>query len=212
MTDAAASSNGSQNAAGNGGAGATGGDAAVAATGSAATGAQGNGQPAATTQAQTTTTTADPFAGLKAPAGFDAAHLPKIIEVAKGYGLTAENAQKLINDTHARQVQAKADMDAALAKQKAEWHEAIKADKEYGGDKFEASLQRAQKVIGEIDQKIAPGIKKLIEASGYGDEPSVVRLFNYLGAQNREDTFAAGGNNAAGNTPLTLTEQLYPKS
>jgi len=211
MTDAVATAaNGSQTAAGNGGgAGAAGGDAAAAGaqtasgtnTGNAAQQNQsGTGQQGA----------ADPFAGLKAPEGFDAAALPKLIEVAKGYGLDAKNAQKLLNDTHTRQVQAKADMEAALAKQKADWHDAIKADKEYGGEKFQASLQRAQKVVGEIDTKIAPGIKQLLDASGYGEHPAVVRLFNYLGQANREDSFAAGGDNSAGEKPLE--DVLYPKA
>jgi len=220
MTDAAATSaNGSQTAAGNGSAGAAGGAAATGAaasgtdtgnagqqnqTGAGQQGAQ-SGQPAAAAAG------ADPFAGLKAPEGFDAAALPKLVEVAKAYGLNAENAQKLLNDTHARQVQAKADMDASLAKQKAEWHDAIKADKEYGGEKFAASLQRAQKVVGDVDAKIAPGIKQLLNDSGYGEHPAVVRLFNYLGQANREDTFAAGGDNAVGEKPPTLVNLLYPK-
>jgi hypothetical protein len=154
---------------------------------------------------------AAPAYDLKPPEGFDAAAVPKVVEVAKAYGLTPEKAQQLLNDTHARQVQAKADTDAALAKQKAEWHDTIKADKEYGGEKFAASLQRAQKVVGEIDGKIAPGIKQLLDDSGYADHPAVVRLFNYLGAENREDSFAAGGNNAAGSGAQTLTDLLYPK-
>jgi len=216
MTDAAATSaNGSQTAAGNGGAGATGGAAATGAaasgtdTGNAAqqnqnaNGAQ-SGQPASAAAGT------DPYASLKAPEGFDPAALPKIAEIAKVYGLNAEAAQKLLNDTHTRQVQAKADMDAALAKQKAEWHEAIKADKDYGGEKFEASLQRAQKVVGEIDAKIAPGIKQLLDGSGYGEHPAVVRLFNYLGQANREDSFAAGGDNSAGEKPIE--DVLYPKA
>lgn len=163
--------------------------------------------PAAQPNAAPTAPAADPFASLKAPEGFDVAAMPKLVEVAKTYGLNAESAQKLLNDTHARQVQAKADMDAAMAKQKADWHETIKADKDYGGDKFAASLQRAQKVVGEIDSKIAPGIKQLLDDSGYGEHPAVVRLFNYLGAENREDTFAGGENNAT--SPADLGTRLF---
>lgn len=151
---------------------------------------------------------AAPVYELKAPSGFDAAALPKMVEVAKAYGLTPAAAQKLLDDTHARQVQAKADMDAALVKQKAEWHDAIKADKDYGGEKFAASLQRAQKVVGEVDAKVAPGIKQLLDDSGYGEHPAVVRLFNYLGQANREDSFAGGESNAAGEKPLENV--LYP--
>jgi hypothetical protein len=163
------------------------------------------------TGAAATQTSAAEFT-LKAPEGFDAAALPKIAEVAKTYGLTPAAAQKLLDDTHANQTKAKAELDASLAKQKAEWHDAIKADKEYGGEKFAASLQRAQKVVGEVDAKIAPGIKQLLDDSGYGEHPAVVRLFNYLGQANREDTFAAGGDNAARNAPKTLAETLYPKT
>lgn len=195
----------------------------TAATGTAAAAAAA---PAATTPPTPATVTtapvttdpaaaggaADPYAGLKAPEGFDPAAMPKIAEVAKAYGLDAKNAQKLLDDTHASSLKAKADMEAALAKQKAEWHASIKADKEYGGEKFQASLERAQKVVGEIDQKIAPGLKELLDASGYGEHPAVVRLFNYLGAQNREDSFATGNNNAAGEHPKTLTQLLYPTS
>lgn len=211
MTDAAATSaNGSQTAAGNGGgAGAAGGDAAAA--GAQAASGTNTGNAAQQNQSGTgQQSAADPFAVLKAPEGFDPAALPKIIELAKAYDIKPEKAQKLLDETHARQVQAKKDMDAALAKQKADWHEAIKADKDYGGEKFQASLQRAQKVVGEIDTRIAPGIKQLLNDSGYGEHPAVVRLFNYLGQANREDTFAAGGDNAAGEKPLE--DVLYPKT
>ncbi len=221
MTEAAAAAaNGSQqsaNGAAGAGAGAAGGSNAGAQgtqanAGQQSTGDQGkqNGQgtAAAGTGAAAAATGTEQAYDLKAPAGFDAAALPKIAEVAKSYGLTPAAAQKLLDDTHARQVQAKADMDASLAKQKAEWHDAIKADKDYGGEKFAASLQRAQKVVGEVDAKVAPGIKQLLDDSGYGEHPAVVRLFNYLGQANREDSFAAGESNAAGEKPLETV--LYP--
>lgn len=215
MTEAAAAAaaNGSQ-------------PAASAAAGAGAASGTGGGQPAGTAPASTTTAPAtsgtpapaaagtqaaasEPVYDLKPPAGFDAAAVPKIVELAKAYGIAPDKAQKLLDETHARQVQAKADLEAALAKQKAEWHEAIKADKDYGGEKFQASLERANKVVGEIDAKIAPGIKQILDSTGYGDHPAVVRLFNYLGQQNREDTFAGGGGNSAG-ADVPMHERWYP--
>lgn len=154
----------------------------------------------------------EPAYSLKAPDGFDAAALPKIIEIAKSYGIAPDKAQKLLDDTHASQVQAKKDLDAALAKQKSDWHAEILADKEIGGDAFKATMERAQKVIGEADAKIAPGIKQILDETGYGDHPAVVKLFAYLGRENREDTFAAGDDNKAGDgKPQTLVDILYPK-
>lgn len=165
--------------------------------------------PVASANTTTATAATEPVYNLKAPEGFDPAGVSRVVELAKLYGIAPDKAQKLLEDTHATHSKAKADMDAALAKQKADWHAAIMADKEIGGENFKPTLERAQKVINEIDQKISPGIKQLLEESGYGDEPRVVRLFAALGRANREDTFATGGNPAPG--PRPLHEVLYPK-
>jgi hypothetical protein len=148
---------------------------------------------------------------LKAPQGFDPSGLARVVEVAKLYGIAPEKAQKLLDDTHANQIKAKADTDAALAKQKSEWHAEIQSDKEIGGEQFKATMERAQKVINEIDQKIAPGIKKLLDDSGYGDEPRVVRLFAYLGRANREDSFATSDRSGNDSSPKSLAQLFYPK-
>jgi hypothetical protein len=140
----------------------------------------------------------------------DPAALPKIIERARAYGIAPEKAQKLVEDAHAASLQAKKDMDAALAKQKTDWHAEILADKTIGGEKFAATIARAQQVITKIDAGIAPGIAKILTDTGYGDHPAVVRLFAHLGEQNREDTFAVGAGPSAGTGPQTLTQMLYP--
>lgn len=217
MTDAVATdANGSQTAAGNGGgAGVAGGDAAAtsAQSGAQTTTGQQNGNGQGAQGGKPAATGADPFAGLKAPEGFDAAAMPKLVEVAKSYGLNAENAQRLLNDTHTRQVQAKADADTAAAKGKADNIEALKADKDFGGDKFAPNMQRMQQAVDKIDARI-PGVKAMMGRIPEHDPdyPIAVRMFALLGEQGREDSFAAGGDNAAGQKPPTLVNLLYPKS
>lgn len=209
MTEAAANANGS-NSAGNTGASNAGGNAG----GTQSQQTTNTTQNAAGTQTQNADSgkqTAPVEYNLKAPEGFDAAGLPKIAEVAKNWGLTPENAQKLLDQTHAAQIKAKADTEAALAKQKQEWVDAVKADPVIGGEKFDATIARAMKVVGELDQKIAPGIKQLLESSGYGDHPVVVRLFAYLGEKNREDSFSTPGGAPAGEKP-TIEQMLYPST
>ena len=208
MTEAAASANGS-NAAEN-----------TAANSSAGTQTQttettqqtaGNQTQTAASGEQKNQQASAPEFKLKAPEGFDPAGLPKIAEVAKNWGLTPENAQKLLDQTHANQIKAKADTEAALSKQKQEWVDAVKADPAIGGEKFEATIARAVKVVGEIDAKVAPGIKQLLESTGYGDHPAVVRLFAYLGEKNREDSFSTPGGAPAG-APQTMEQILYPST
>lgn len=187
-------------------------EAAAAAAPAAAPASAPAAAPAAAAPASTTTTTttpaaADPYASLKAPEGFDAAAMPKLAEVAKSYGLTPEAAQRLLDDTHARQVKAKQDAVAAKAKVDAENLEAIKADKDFGGEKFQASIQRAQQVIDKLEPRV-PGLKARL--AEIGNDAMIVRLFNIIGEGNREDTFATGGNNAAGEAEKTLAQRLYP--
>ena len=164
---------------------------------------------AATVPASTPAVVADagPAYDLKAPDGFDAAALPKLVEIAKSYGISPENAQKLVADTHARQVAAQSEDAAARAKVDAENLDAIRADKDFGGEKMAASLQRAQQVVDKLEARV-PGLKAKLE--GAMNDPVVVRLFNILGEGNREDTFAAGGGNASG-APKSLADLLYPK-
>lgn len=207
---AAASATGTQQNAGGATTGATTGGQQTTGTQTQQTGQ--TGQTGATGTAATSTQTAtEPVYNLKAPEGMDPAALPKIIERAKAYGIAPEKAQKLVDDAHAASLQAKKDMDTALAKQKADWHAEILADKTIGGEKFKATMERAQQVITKIDAGVAPGIAKILADTGYGDHPAVVRLFAHLGEQNREDTFAVGGGRSAGEQPQTLTSLLYPK-
>jgi hypothetical protein len=185
--------------------------AAPAAAPAPATAAATTPAPAAVASPAPAAAASEPAYNLKAPEGMDPAALPKIIERAKAYGISPEKAQQLVDDAHKSQVQAKTDMDAALAKQKADWHAEILADKNIGGDKFQATIARAQQVITKIDAGVAPGIAKILADTGYGDHPAVVRLFAHLGEQNREDTFAVGGGPSAGEQPQTLAQMLYPK-
>ncbi len=210
MTEVAATAAGTATAASGG---ATGGQSATTST-TASTAATSNGTTqgqaaGATQQATTTSADAPSYDGLKAPEGFDAALVPKFIERAKVYGISPEKAQVWIEDAAKNMAAQKQAMDAALAKQREEWHSEIKADKTIGGEKFQATLQRAQQVVDKIDANIAPGIKKILADTGYGDHPAVVRLFAHLGEQAREDTFVSGGGQSAGQQKQ-LHQILYP--
>lgn len=119
-----------------------------------------------------------------APEGqaLDANALAVFEPIAKELGLTQEQAQKLV-DIYPQIQQQQAE---AWSKQIAEWGEQVKADKEIGGDKFNASVGLAQRAL---DQFGNPELREYLNASGLGNHPALVRFCAKVGKSMAEDSF-----------------------
>lgn len=119
-----------------------------------------------------------------APEGqeLDANALSVFEPIAKELGLTQEQAQKLV-DIYPQIQQQQAE---AWSKQIAEWGEQVKADKEIGGDKFNASVGLAQRAL---DQFGNPELREYLNASGLGNHPALVRFCTKVGKSMAEDSF-----------------------
>jgi hypothetical protein len=101
--------------------------------------------------------------------------------------LYSEQQDKIV----AAEQAAEAAISEMLAKEEAEWAKAAKADKEYGGQKWEA----AQAVIARGSQKLAtPEAVALFKGQRLGNHPEVLRMFYRAGLLTGED----GGLNAGG--------------
>ena len=85
------------------------------------------------------------------------------------------------------------------------WREEVARDPELGGARFEASVARAQLALGRFDE--GGRIGRLLEASGYGNHPDIVRFFNRLADAVMEDV-PAPGTAEGGLAPLE--ERMYP--
>ena len=85
------------------------------------------------------------------------------------------------------------------------WRDEVARDPEIGGARFEASVTRAQLALGRFDE--GGRIGRLLEASGYGNHPDIVRFFNRLADAVMEDV-PAPGSPEAGLAPLE--ERMYP--
>jgi hypothetical protein len=140
-----------------------------------------------------------------APEGkeYDAAVLEPFKAAAKEANLTQDAAQKLL-DT----------MAPALAERQAEqvkavqdgWLEASRSDKEFGGDKLQENLAVAKK---GLDAYASPELKTLLNETGLGSHPEVIRFMFKVGQSTKEDSFVAGG------TPkgaADITKSLYPNT
>lgn len=123
----------------------------------------------------------------------DANALAVFEPIAKELGLSQEQAQKLV-DIYPQIQQQQAE---AWSKQVADWGEQVKADKEIGGDKFNASVGAAQRAL---DQFGNTELREYLNASGLGNHPALVRFCAKVGKAMAEDIFVVpnqGGQRSA---------------
>lgn len=124
----------------------------------------------------------------KAPDGvsFDEGVIGAFSEVAKDLNLPQDQAQKVLDKMApviaARQLE---QLEAA----RVEWADAAKADKEFGGEKLTENLGTAKKAL---DAFATPELRVLLDQSGLGNHPEVIRMFYRAGKAISEDRFVSG--------------------
>lgn len=130
----------------------------------------------------------------------DAAAAEELGSIAKELKLSQADAQKFA-DVGAKMVQRQAEAHQALVQT---WVDAVKADKEIGGDKLNENLALARKTIDTFG---TPELKAILNQSGMGNHPEIVKLAFKVGKAISDDGFVRGGNT----TPqLSAAEILYP--
>lgn len=122
--------------------------------------------------------------------------------VAKGLGLSQEQAQKLV-DLDVKRAQDQANAHAETVKG---WANELKADKEYGGDNLTATLASCKQVM---DKFASPALREYMDATGLGNHPELVRFVARIGKGLSEDTFVKGGTTT---TPADPAKVMYPNS
>jgi hypothetical protein len=134
---------------------------------------------------------------------FDPRTIGAFSEVAKELGMPQESAQKILD----KMAPAMAEKEAARMEEiRNEWADAAKADKEFGGDKLTDSLASAKKALDAFG---SPELKDLLNQSGLGNHPDVIRFMVRAGKAISEDGFVSGAR-GAGNT--ASAQNLYSKS
>jgi hypothetical protein len=186
---------------------------------------EANGQPAAGAQDQSATddgksgdgkdaTDGDKPAGapeqyedFKAPDGvtLDAEVTGEFKALAKELNLPQEKAQQ-VADLGAKLAQKwQAQQATALTEAAAKWAADSQADKEFGGDKLQENLATAKKALDTFG---SPELKTLLNESGLGNHPEIIRMLFKAGTAISEDRLVAG---KPGATPVQSTAQrMYP--
>jgi hypothetical protein len=140
----------------------------------------------------------------RAPEGLqlDDAVIGAFSEVAKELDLPQEAAQKVIDKMAPVFAARQAEQLKAVS---AEWTRASMADKEFGGEKIAENLAMAKKAL---DDFATPELRKLLDETGLGNHPEVIRVFYRAGKRLSEDV-VVGGRRAAGSDDI---RSLYPNS
>jgi hypothetical protein len=134
----------------------------------------------------------------------DDAVLGEFSGVAKELNLTQEHAQKVL-DRMAPVLQAR--QTDQLQAASAGWAQAAKADSEFGGDALSENLATAKKAL---DAFASDGLKALLNESGLGNHPEVIRLFYRTGKAISEDRLVTGSGST--NTNPGDARRLYAAS
>lgn len=145
------------------------------------------------------------YADFNVPEGLeiDADVLGSFKEVARELGISQEHAQKLI-DLQAGLVQKQAEaMQAALTAQAQQWADAVKADKDLGGERYDATVTAAAKAVERFG---TPELRTLLNETGLGNHPEMVRAFYRIGQALSEDNLVQGGTQTTGKS---LAERLW---
>lgn len=134
----------------------------------------------------------DEYADFKVPEGMpvDADLLNDFKPVAKELGLSQDKAQKLIDLYAGKVAPMMAQRQAeAWGKQLEAWASECKADKEIGGDKYDAAVEDAKRVVNTLGTS---ELKKVFDDYGLGNNPELVRVFSRMAKYLKEDTFVDG--------------------
>lgn len=146
---------------------------------------------------------------LKLPDGWDAKSpvVEKLRALATEKKLDAPTTQALL-DLHAAEAQAR---EASLVQTFNGWNEALKTDKEFGGQAFEANAQIARKSMVKF---ATPELQQLLEETGFGSHPELVRFAYRVGKALGEDSMAGtgGGIRPTPKTENDLLRERYPNS
>lgn len=132
----------------------------------------------------------------------DDAGLKAFSEIARKADLSNDSAQLFLSELAPVMAQRFQDQASAIQQQ---WADAAKADKEFGGDKFDENLATAQKALDKFG---TPELTQFLIDTGLGKHPELIRAFVKVGRAVSEDSLVTG--NGSQNTGKSVAERMFP--
>lgn len=143
---------------------------------------------------------------LTAPEGYPISEgaLKGLNEVCKSANLNEEQAKAVMAYMQGNYTSFVAQQQEAMQAQAKTWIGEFQADKEFGGDKFNASLADAQRALATFDE--GGTVSKMLAETGYGNNPDVLRIFARVGRALGEDKLIGNG---SGGESVPLEDRLF---
>jgi hypothetical protein len=116
--------------------------------------------------------------------------LEEFQNVAKDMGLSQSKAQALIDLANKNAVAQQQAQQEAWNKQRETWVNELKSDQDFGGQKFDETISRAQRALTNFG---SDNLKQLLNDSGLGDNPELVRLLAKVDRATSEKEPVEGG-------------------
>lgn len=132
--------------------------------------------------------------------------IDSVTAFAKENNLSNEAAQKLLDSKASQYAEFQQGQQEFLRTQQTRWLEETKADKEIGGDKFDQSIALAKLPIAKY---ASPGLRKMLDDSGLGNHPEVIKMFARIGKTMQPDTVVDAPKNQAASIEKPAYEYLY---
>lgn len=120
--------------------------------------------------------------------------------------LTQEDAQKLVDLGAKTMQQQQAALVSQIEQAQAQWSDASRTDKEFGGDKLAENVAVAKQALDTFG---SPELSKMLKESGLGNHPEIIRAFFRVGKAISEDKLERGTTKPA-NASDDLAKKMYP--
>lgn len=130
----------------------------------------------------------------------------QFVPIAKELGLSQEQAQKLVDLQTSLSKSSEEARSQNWANLQKTWVDSAKSDQEYGGQQFEANMAVARQAL---DKWGTPELKAMMDATGAGNHPEMLRFFYRVGKEMSEDKVVTGGN-PKGDGPRDVARLLFP--
>lgn len=115
----------------------------------------------------------------------------KFVELANGIKLPGETAQKLVDLQIEAMNAASAESSRQWEEMQVNWRKEAEADPVIGGEKLKPAVANVAKLIdafalgpdGKPDAKEAEKIREVLDLTGLGDNPTVIRFLSAMAAK-----------------------------
>lgn len=143
-----------------------------------------------------------------APEGqqFDTAVIDTFSGLAKELNLPQDKAQLVLDKMAPVIAQRQIDRIAEVHEQ---WANETRSDKELGGDRLNESMAIAKRGLYAT---ATPALRELLDKSGFGNHPEVIRHFYQVGKSISQDTVVTAGQSTSAGQGKQAADVLYDKS